>query len=296
MLEKETFTDPQVVDFLKQNFHAIRLNAEAKGDDEVAKKYNITGYPTVLFLKPDGSEIARFAGHMPAPKFLETTRDFLANKNTLDDYLARLAKEPDNAANHYEAGLIFMERGLVDKGNEHFNQILVSDSTDTTGYVPKVKFKIAEATMRKKEYDNAAVLFNEFITNYPENELLEDAYYYLCRSYNRANKIDDVVNTYRQAIARFPQSADFHNAFAWFLTEQDMNLDEALQVAQKANELSPNDVQILDTLAEVNYKLGNFDKAIEIINSAIKIEADNTYLKEQLDKFQKAKASPPATS
>lgn len=70
-LDKETFTDPEVVAATK-NLVAIRLNPETQQDGaELARRYGIDGFPVVLFLRPDGAVAGRLDGYYPPRAFLE---------------------------------------------------------------------------------------------------------------------------------------------------------------------------------------------------------------------------------
>ena len=80
------------------------------------------------------------------------------------------------------------------------------------------------------------------------------------------------------------------NSLAWFAATHDFHLDEALEAAQRAVGLEPKNSNIMDTLAETYYRMGNFDKAIEVQKEALEITPDDKYLKDQLVKFAKAKA------
>ena len=56
----------------------------------------------------------------------------------------------------------------------------------------------------------------------------------------------------------------FINNAAYFLSEGLGNPKDALPYAERAAQLAPNDDRILDTLAGVNWRLGNRDKAMQI--------------------------------
>ena len=74
------------------------------------------------------------------------------------------------------------------------------------------------------------------------------------------------------------------------MTELDMNLNDALIKSKKAIKLSKdspitNQANIIDTKAEVEWKLGKVDDAILSINEAISLQPENDYFKEQKQKF-----------
>lgn len=79
------------------------------------------------------------------------------------------------------------------------------------------------------------------------------------------------------------------NNFAWWCFENDVNLEEAQQLALKGVELAdPGEsrAQILDTAAELCNALGNCDEAIEMIRLAIEQSPDSEYYGEQLARFE----------
>lgn len=59
--EITTFTDPQVAAFA-QKFVCLRIDADRQPD--VSKNYNITNYPSTVFLKSDGTVIATYSTYM----------------------------------------------------------------------------------------------------------------------------------------------------------------------------------------------------------------------------------------
>ena len=82
--------------------------------------------------------------------------------------------------------------------------------------------------------------------------------------------------------------AQMLNSLAWFTVIHDIYLDEALAAAQRAAELEPEDSNILDTLAEVYFRKGQVEKAIEIESRALELSPEDAYLKEQLERFRGA--------
>ena len=76
------------------------------------------------------------------------------------------------------------------------------------------------------------------------------------------------------------------NALAWYCATADMYLEESLQAAQRAVKKEPDSTAILDTLAEVYFRLGRKDDALATINRAIAIDPEDNYLKSQRDRFE----------
>lgn len=81
LLDQTTWKDRKVERWLRNN--AIALKVDAEKERRLAKKYSIDAYPTILLLKPDGTEIDRLVGYREAEVFLAESRDALAGKDSL---------------------------------------------------------------------------------------------------------------------------------------------------------------------------------------------------------------------
>jgi uncharacterized Ntn-hydrolase superfamily protein len=82
--------------------------------------------------------------------------------------------------------------------------------------------------------------------------------------------------------------AQVYNGLAWECAIRKKYPTEALLAAVRAHELAPEEANIMDTLAEVYYVLGAYDKAIYWEKEALKREPENEFFKEQLKKFRDA--------
>lgn len=79
-MNRDVYEDASVKAYLEANFVTVRLNAEAdqpavyRGKDytyrTLASGFRVTGYPTTIFLKADGSHLVNVPGFLPADQFL----------------------------------------------------------------------------------------------------------------------------------------------------------------------------------------------------------------------------------
>ena len=98
-----------------------------------------------------------------------------------------------------------------------------------------------------------------------------------------------VGESLNRALARGERDASLLNGLAWTCATHDIFLPEALRAAERAASIEPRDVDVLDTLAEVHFRLGNADKAVEVETRASRIDPKSTYLKEQIARFKAGK-------
>jgi thiol:disulfide interchange protein len=71
MLKSRTFPDAKVGAFYNENFINYAVDAEKGEGVNLASKYNITGYPTLLFVDGKGNLVAKTMGYHNPEEFLE---------------------------------------------------------------------------------------------------------------------------------------------------------------------------------------------------------------------------------
>lgn len=72
------------------------------------------------------------------------------------------------------------------------------------------------------------------------------------------------------------------NNFAYSLSERDLQLERALDMAKKAIEQDPESSSYMDTIGWIYYKLGNYQLALNFIQKAVDKENDNATLIDHL--------------
>lgn len=62
MMDEDVFTDQATADHINKDFVSYKVNAEEDYGLNVAFQYNISSYPTLLFLDPTGNVLERKVG------------------------------------------------------------------------------------------------------------------------------------------------------------------------------------------------------------------------------------------
>jgi thioredoxin-related protein len=83
-MDRDVYARSDVSEYLNQHFVMVRLNAESAERVSYAGRsltaralsggFEVTGYPTTIFLKPDGTHLVNVPGYIPADKFLKLVR------------------------------------------------------------------------------------------------------------------------------------------------------------------------------------------------------------------------------
>jgi uncharacterized protein YyaL (SSP411 family) len=77
MLER-TFTDAGVIALVTEKFIPVKLDAEK--EEELSRRYNITGYPTTVIIDPRDREVGRVAGYLPPKECQKMLQDLIEAK------------------------------------------------------------------------------------------------------------------------------------------------------------------------------------------------------------------------
>jgi len=76
MLERYTFSNPEVGAFTDKHFLAYRIDAEKGEGPRLANQFRVRAYPTIVFLTPQGTELGRQVGYVDAPTFLSLLKRY----------------------------------------------------------------------------------------------------------------------------------------------------------------------------------------------------------------------------
>lgn len=71
MLKANTFPNSEVGEFYNANFINVAFDGEKGEGVTLARKYNVSAYPTLLFINPDGEIVAQIAGYRNPEQFIE---------------------------------------------------------------------------------------------------------------------------------------------------------------------------------------------------------------------------------
>jgi len=80
-MSKDIFPLAEVGKVYNATFVCYQIDAEKGEGIQIAKKYEVTSYPTYLFIKADGTLFSRSVGSMEAEKFITVSKTAIADMN-----------------------------------------------------------------------------------------------------------------------------------------------------------------------------------------------------------------------
>lgn len=270
-LDARTYSDEQVAAYVNGHLVPIKIDAEKGEGIDIAKKYGVAAYPTIIFIRADGDEIDRLLGYVPAKPFLKAVTDYTNGVNTFSTFQTDVKSKPNDPALRYALATKFMDRNNSSDAAEHFKRLIELDPDNVLGHNEEAEFNVGVATFNSIRDPGP---LETFTAKYPKSQMVRNAFYTLWRSYTKTKDGEHARKYFTQYIEKNAGDAAMMNNYAWGCAENGVNLEHALQVAKKAVALAVKDgdkAGYLDTHATVEFARGNADEAIALEQQAIDI-------------------------
>ena len=150
----------------------------------------------------------------------------------------------------------------------------------------KTTFHLAKLETYNKEIN----LITRFIDSYPDSEYISECYKLLVQYYKEIKNDGEEIKTYKKWVHLFKEDPNILNGFAWRMSQLEKELELALELSREAIHLTLEDpkqqAMIIDTEAEILWKMGKNEEAVLVIEKAIKISPEDNYYKSQKEKFK----------
>jgi tetratricopeptide (TPR) repeat protein len=176
-------------------------------------------------------------------------------------WLDRIENADDIMAAQMRRASLLARQGNIAQAREHLRSQPVRRPTD-------VRLKlVAEAQLLRdfKQWQQAYEVYGEAVQKFPEDiELV----YEQAMMAEKANRPEEMERLLRQIMATQPDHFHAYNALGYSLADRGLRLPEAKQLIEKAVELQPDDAYIQDSLAWVEFRLGNTARALELLQAA----------------------------
>jgi len=88
-------------------------------------------------------------------------------------------------------------------------------------------------------------------------------------------QFEQAADSYQRLIDLLPDFFVGYNQLAWLYAKQGVELNKAMQLALKANELQPGNASILDTLGWIHFHKKDYDKALSYLEKSLQVNPQN---------------------
>ncbi|MHB8392539.1 MAG: thioredoxin fold domain-containing protein, partial [Acidobacteriaceae bacterium] len=299
VLDHNTYTDETVTKLTDAKFVCVKIDAEKGEGIGLAKQYQISGYPTIVFFDEGGKEIDRVVGYEDPSRFVQSLRTVMAGGSKAILGEVERPNPTTDARKWLVAAIYYAQHQQDTKSLAAFKKVLVLDPSNKYGNNAEALYGVgflSSGPDQERILDSALRTFPDEMDADQANMLLIRKDFLDKNPTLATRRIDEWA-------MKHPNDGAMFNFFAWSAAQAGAALDRADEYAKRAIQLAPSPIEkagAIDTRAEVLYKQGKSQDASQLESSAIAlldpVEDKKLYdeLEAQKAKFDKAIADTPA--
>ncbi|APW44682.1 hypothetical protein RS694_04320 [Rhodoferax saidenbachensis] len=182
-------------------------------------------------------------------------------------YLQRINSPQDALRVQSHRAMILARQGKIEEG-----RALIRNTPEIKEEDARAKVSAEVQLLRdNKQYAAAYELLGTAVQRFPQDI---DLVYDQAMVAEKVQKIDDMEQLLRRVIAAKPDYHHAYNALGYSLADRNQRLPEARQLISKALQFAPNDPYIVDSMGWLEFRSGNAEEALRLLQSAYQARPD----------------------
>ncbi len=285
MMDRQTYSD-SAVGVAAAKFVNKKIDAEKGEGIELARRYKIDSYPTLVIVDASGTQVNRKSGFYPPPvfrRFLEDTRE---GRTSVASIEALIAGGKDTYDNRIALGEKAAEAGDWEKARAQVERTLTFKPHNAGGRAADLLLTVASGERASGAHEGAVADYRRYLELFPGTARETEAKTGLAVSLAETGHPDDAFATFKQVVEQKPDDANLQSALARFSAGLKVGLDDGLAAGKRAVELTQGGATAYDALAEIHSARGEWDDAVVASERALEKRPNDNYLRGRLEKFQ----------
>ena len=196
-LDADTYTDKKVI-ALSEQIVTVKVDAEKEGVEQ-AKKYGVTGFPTILFLNTEGKLEGKIVGYQAAATFADSLTKFIGAHKEVPMLEAALAKNPKDGESAAKLAVFYAAQSDVEK-TEAVLKTAEANSPKSAA-LPAAYNALADIYQEKQDFAKAIPLFRKAIKTGSDPKDLAYAHISIAFCYMEQQKTSDAIPELKATLA-----------------------------------------------------------------------------------------------
>ena len=246
----------------------IRASIELQDNKLAAAAASLKAYVALEVLPADSTAPAEMSpGLIQAYLLLAQIAGQNQQYDEADDYLQRIKSPTEFLQIQTRRAMLLARQGRLDEARKLIRDLPESQPTDA-----RTKISAELQILRDlKEHQAAYDFLKDATQRYPQDiDLLYDLAI-MCDKLHNTVEMELIL---RHIITLQPTYHHAYNALGYSFAERNIRLPEARALIAKALELAPKDAFIMDSLAWVEFRSGQLDEALRLLEEAFKAMPD----------------------
>ncbi|TIX05152.1 MAG: tetratricopeptide repeat protein [Mesorhizobium sp.] len=188
------------------------------------------------------------------------------------------ASSPLKELSELQLGLNLADLDRHDEAISHLKALVEAHPDDMRAYQA-----LGGVYASKEDFRSAAGLYDKAVAmlNTPTRADW-NIFYQRGIAYERLKEWPKAEPNFRKALELFPDQPQVLNYLGYSWVDMNINLEEGLQMIQKAVDLKPSDGYIVDSLGWAYFRLGRFEDAVREMERAVSLKPEDPVLNDHL--------------
>ena len=172
IMETNVYLDKDIVSNINYNFVPLKINAQYndKNIKLLTNKYNISAFPTTVFINTNGFIIKKILGYID-------TNDLLEEIKNIEEKSENINIEFSNNNPTIEKLKIYIDSEYYKEAIEMYD-ILIKENKIEKEDIPTYLIDIGTLLFYNEQFDEGIKYFNEVLNNYSNSQKLYEAIYF----------------------------------------------------------------------------------------------------------------------
>ena len=212
VMERDVYNDAKFLD-AAPGFVEVRIDFDKK--EAIARRYNVTELPTLIFTDSNGTELFRYSGFMGAKALAELMRSLPADVSAFNGLDRILARDKNNFDALASMGKDLRAAGLYLASNDYFRKALqTSEAKADLSARESMMMQMGANSLEVKDGKQAAETFEKCLKDFPTSQNQPDWVLELARAYGMSNKKDKARKLLQEFIGQHPAGTESEKAKA----------------------------------------------------------------------------------
>ncbi|MHA6685030.1 tetratricopeptide repeat protein [Mesorhizobium sp. A556] len=177
-----------------------------------------------------------------------------------------------------QLGLNLADLDKKDEAIAHLKALVEAHPDDMRGYLA-----LGGVYSSKEDFRSAADLYDTAVSLLKTPVAANwNVFYQRGIAYERLKEWTKAEPNFRKALELNPNQPQVMNYLGYSWVDRGMNLNEGLEMIQKAVDLRPSDGYIVDSLGWAYFKLGRFDDSVREMERAVSLKPEDPVLNDHL--------------
>ncbi len=287
-LEDEVFKTGKADEVLK-NYIFVGIDVDTEEGKKIKDQYNVSGYPTQLFVDCKGMEYNRELGYENVSAQLKLLEDNKDQVLCFDKIESRMLKAKGEARNPILMEMLRKKYEMA-KWEECIPlAIKFMRQADMASYKKELRSILSTSYIKSGDKNRGLGMLLSDLSMAANADEAMQSLRTLRSFYKKENKAKKSLALYEKTIKRF-KDARLMNSYAWDAATNQGDLDKALAYSLEAVQLSKGEPNYIDTLAEVYLARQEWDLAEEKNNVVLKAKPQDKDALGRIDKIKAGKA------